>query len=150
MQRDEASSLAHQLINQHQLDGWKFEFDRAKRRAGCCMHSKKKITLSSYYVDRNDVSLVRDTILHEIAHALAYKVQGRSAGHGPLWKQICIRIGAKPERCYSNAVDMPQGQWKASCGGCARLFTKHRRPKAMKRWCGPCGPTKGNLVYGCG
>ena len=33
-----------------------------------------------------------DTILHEIAHAIA----GANAGHGPVWKAVAKRIGAAP------------------------------------------------------
>ena len=35
---------------------------------------------------------IRDTVLHEIAHAIA----GHEAGHGPLWKATARRIGATP------------------------------------------------------
>ena len=35
---------------------------------------------------------IRDTVLHEIAHAIA----GREAGHGLLWKVTARRIGATP------------------------------------------------------
>ena len=36
---------------------------------------------------------VKDTILHEIAHALAVA----RAGHGPAWKTVARRIGATPK-----------------------------------------------------
>ncbi len=44
---------------------------------------------------------VRDTVLHEIAHAIA----GPEAGHGPLWKATARRIGATPRAraCESEA-----------------------------------------------
>ena len=35
---------------------------------------------------------IQDTVLHEIAHALA----APEAGHGPLWKTVARRIGAAP------------------------------------------------------
>ena len=38
---------------------------------------------------------IRDTILHEIAHALAWTRHGERT-HGPRWKQICREIGAVP------------------------------------------------------
>lgn len=38
---------------------------------------------------------VTDTILHEIAHALA----GPAARHGPAWKSIARRLGATPKSC---------------------------------------------------
>ncbi len=38
---------------------------------------------------------IRDTILHEIAHALAWTRHGERT-HGARWKQICREIGAVP------------------------------------------------------
>jgi predicted SprT family Zn-dependent metalloprotease len=144
MNRSEAASLARTLMNQHGLGNWVFEWDGAKRRAGACHHTKHKITLSIHYAERNAIDLVKDTILHEIAHALA----GPGKGHGWEWKQICIRIGAKPVRCYSSDADMPEGKWKACCGGCTKLFTKHRQPKRNGwTYCVKCGPDKGKLSY---
>src|SRR5262249_31162680 len=86
---------------------------------------------------------IRDTLLHEIAHALA----GRDAGHGPLWKAMCRRAGAKPER-LSFEADMPAGRWQAKCGCCGVLHHKHRRPKRFVGWwCCQCGPERGGLAW---
>lgn len=79
---------------------------------------------------RNDREKVEDTIRHEIAHALCEPRQG----HGPQWKEMCKRTGAKPERCYDDEVDAPKGDWQAICGGCGTLHHKFRRPK-RDRWC---------------
>ena len=40
--------LADRLLNKHELfeKGWRFSFDRAKRRAGSCKFSKKEILFS--------------------------------------------------------------------------------------------------------
>lgn len=148
MDRIEARRLARTLMDKHGLGSfpneWAFEWDAAKRRAGACHHRKRKITLSLHYVDRNTVDLVQDTILHEIAHALA----GPGKGHGPEWKRICVRIGAKPQRCYSTSADMPEGKYKACCGGCQKVFTKHRIRKSLSyTYCIKCGPDKGRLNY---
>ncbi len=139
------ASYARQLMNQHGLGHWTFEYDRAKRRAGCCKHRRQTITLSYHFVCRNSDDEIKDTILHEIAHALA----GPKVGHGPAWKAICRRIGAKPVRCYDSAkVDMPKGRYKAVCGGCQKVFHRHRRPR-VGRWsyCLACGPERGRLAF---
>ena len=45
---------------------------------------------------------IRDTVLHEIAHAIA----GPEAGHGPLWKATARRIGATPRaKTYDGQSD---------------------------------------------
>lgn len=139
------AKTSRSYMTEHGLDDWIFRFDNAKRRAGCCQYSKKTITLSYEFVLRNNEIEIRDTILHEIAHALA----GPRAKHGPLWKEMCKRIGARPVRCYSNNVNMPQGKYKAVCGGCNKVFFRHRniRRKVSKVYCSACGPKRGILTY---
>lgn len=138
------ANLARLLMDKHGLKHWRFEFDRAKRRVGCCKHRIQTITLSYHYCTRgNSVVDIKDTILHEIAHALA----GPGAGHGPKWKAICRQIGARPVRCYGEQVNMPKGRYKATCGGCNKAFHRHRRPKGRGYYCRACGPSKGALVF---
>lgn len=138
-------TLARQLMNEHGLGHWVFSYDRAKRRAGRCSYRKQLITLSINFVIRNNDEEIKDTILHEIAHALA----GPGTGHGPKWKAVCRQIGAKPVRCYdSEKVDMPKGRYKAVCGGCQKAFHRHRRPKRSGfRYCTACGPERGLLTF---
>jgi predicted SprT family Zn-dependent metalloprotease len=145
----EARRLAEGLMAQYGLSGWVFAFDRARRRAGVCrfptLTRPGRIGLSLYFVERNDLEQVRDTILHEIAHALA----GPRAGHGPRWKAACSLIGAVPERCYrSGDVTMPGGKWRATCPGCGRQHHRHRRPPSLTGYhCKPCGRVNGQLVW---
>lgn len=139
----EAATIARQMMNQHGLYDWTFGWDRAKRRAGACHYHRKQITLSHHHVSMNQENEVRDTILHEIAHALA----GPGTGHGWQWRQVCRRIGAKPVRCYDSAtVAMPKGKWRAVCGGCNKAFHKHRRPKRQYS-CRGCGRERGRLDF---
>src|SRR5215210_5656070 len=95
----EASYLAGDLMRQHGLldAGWTFAFDHARRRFGKCDYTHRQITLSRTLALLNNLDEVRDTILHEIAHALC-----PDAGHGARWRATCRRIGAKPERCYKD------------------------------------------------
>src|SRR5690606_35453529 len=140
-----AQRLAGELMRAHGLQSWSFTFNRRRCAMGICNYTHKRIELSLPYVARNDEASVRDTILHEIAHALA----GRRAGHGPKWQAICRRLGATPERC-GEAV-MPEGRWRAVCPGCQRTFTRHRRPRrGASYWCRPCGREKGELQFALG
>src|SRR5687767_14955649 len=84
----EAAHLAKQLMRQHGLDalGWTFGFDHARRRFGRCDYTDKRITLSRALTFLNSVDEVRDTVLHEIAHALT-----PGAGHGARWRAMCAR-----------------------------------------------------------
>jgi len=104
----QAYNLARNLMNEHGLREWSFKFDRAKRRAGCCKHSRKTITLSPHYVERNDYEEVKDTILHEIAHALV----GHKHHHNWVWRAKAREIGAKPQRCtQANEINLPKGKY---------------------------------------
>lgn len=144
----EIARLARTLMNEHGLSHWTFEWDRAKRRAGCCKHSQRKITLSFHYVEHNGDKPydLRDTILHEIAHALA----GPGKGHGLQWKTICRRIGARPVRCYdSNRIKMPPGRWAAVCPSCHKYYRRHRRPRRGVCFCPRCGAEEGQLRFTC-
>lgn len=146
----DVTSTANLLLTKHGLtqQGWRFKFDHAKRRAGCCRYRRKMITLSRHYVAMNLATRpddVLDTILHEIAHALA----GPRAGHGPEWKAICVQIGARPERCYdSTTVEMPIGNLVATCAGCLKSWRRHRQLKQDRQiYCIACGPEKGLLTF---
>ena len=78
--------------------GYKFEWMNRKRTLGLCNYRQKQILLSEDYVYNNNVELIKDTILHELAHAFDWEVY-KKAGHGRTWKHICVQIGAKPQRC---------------------------------------------------
>jgi predicted SprT family Zn-dependent metalloprotease len=109
--------------------GWRFEFDNAAMRAGLCSFSRKVISLSADYVQRNDESFVRDTILHEIAHVMA----GPSAGHGNVWKLFARSIGARPERCASDETNTRTGRYVTTCPDCQGTLSMHRLGKIIKQ-----------------
>jgi predicted SprT family Zn-dependent metalloprotease len=120
--------IAYTLLAQHGLGDWKFEFDHARRRFGCCHISRKKITLSRPLTLLNEEPEVRDTILHEIAHAME-----PTDGHGPRWRAACVRVGAKPVRCYTDAVVRSPARRPAKlvmeCRVCGWALGRQRAPK---------------------
>lgn len=147
MNRSEAASLARRLMNEHGLGHVPFEFDRAKRRMGATHflgNKVLKITLSHHCVAVMDEDELRNTILHEIAHAIA----GRDAGHGATWRTVARQVGANPTRCGSIAAGAPVDHtWIAKCPQCGNVRAKfHRAPTAV-RSCSQCGKGKFNTRY---
>jgi predicted SprT family Zn-dependent metalloprotease len=142
MNLHEASRLARQLISDHGLTNWTFSFDHARRRFGRCDYTNRRITLSRSLTFLNDIDEVRDTILHEIAHALCPK-----DGHGARWREACRRIGAKPVRCYTdqNVVSPPRAaaRYRFGCPRCNWWVDRRRRSRRGYL----CKLCKGKVVF---
>lgn len=134
MDLDEALAMGRQLLDQHGLDEWDFRFDRAKRRAGLCRFDDRVISLSRYLTQLHDAEQVRDTVLHEIAHALA----GPEAGHGPTWQTKARQVGARPRRTLPAEVPLPEAPWQGHCPG-GHHHVRFRRP-ARPQSCSRCCP----------
>ncbi|MFH1007211.1 MAG: SprT-like domain-containing protein [Candidatus Latescibacterota bacterium] len=94
---DAVAAHARELMTQHGLLGWSFQFDHGRRRAGCCQYQTQVISLSSEYAKYDSDAGVEDTILHEIAHALA----GKEHHHDAIWRAQAIRIGCSGKRCHT-------------------------------------------------
>lgn len=92
--------LAVSLMEEHGLTwrGWTFEFDNASARGGVCRYRTKTISLSRKLVPMWSESEVRDTVLHEIAHALV----GPGNGHGPVWRRQARAIGCTGQRTHDS------------------------------------------------
>lgn len=145
MKLNEAQKLANQLMIEHGIvqNGWRFEFDRAKRRFGCCKYRTKKITLSMYMTELNSEEQVKNTILHEIAHALV----GFKNGHNFVWQRKAIEIGCDGNRCYNSLeVEKPKGNYSAQCNNCNTNFVRYRKPKKSQS-CGRCSGGRYNENY---
>lgn len=150
MNLETAKKEAISLMNKYGLldSGWQFEFDNAKRRFGCCKYRSKRITLSKYLVELNEFAEVKNTILHEIAHALV----GSRHGHDWVWKQKALEIGCDGNRCYSHKdVNRVKGNFVAICGTCGHEHYRFKKPKqGRKSSCGQCSSSfnpKYLLVY---
>lgn len=134
MDIETAAGLARELMARHGLEDWSFEFDRARARFGLCRHGRRAISLSRRLTHLNDELHVRDTILHEIAHAKA----GPRAAYGPKWRFTAEALGCRPRACYDHRLVMtPPGAWVGSCPGCGLSIRRHRRPR-RKIACSSC------------
>ena len=114
--------LANRLLKDHELDkkGWRFKFDRAKRRAGSCRFFEKEITLAKAYAEQEELKEIKNTILHEIAHALV----GPKHGHNEIWKQKALEIGCDAERCHCVVFSNPK--YKLTCCNSCFEVTRFR------------------------
>ena len=80
-----------------------FGFATTKRRLGVCKFRTKRIEIVEFHALNNLPEKVLDTLLHEIAHALAEP----ATRHGPFWKAVAVQPGATPLSCADILRDFP-------------------------------------------
>jgi SprT-like family len=130
-----AVALARRLLDEHGLDGWTVVLDRAKTRAGVCRPGRREIGLSADLTRLHSDDQVRETILHEIAHALV----GPSHGHDGVWRAAALRIGCSGERCAPADLPRVDGPWAGTCPA-GHVQRRHRRPTRVVS-CSRCAPS---------
>lgn len=131
------------IINHH-LNGWTWKWDKATRRYGCCHHRQKLITISKTLASMNPWEETKDTVLHEVAHAIV----GCRHGHDQTWKNACKMIGARPNQYYDSAkVAQPIPKYYAVCAYCGKVSYSQRMPRTRKYSCGRCSHGRFNPDY---
>jgi len=160
MDAHDAREMALELMERHGLirDGWRFAWSRARRQLGCVQITEKKnrstgkritiktLRLSRPHAETCDEPAVRDTVLHEIAHALV----GMEHGHDAVWKAKCVEIGARPERLAGEDASPGGHKYFIVCGVCEQVLGKRFRAMKAQRvrdaYCKHCGPgSRGKL-----
>lgn len=126
MQTSHALRLARELMNQHGLQHWSVGLDRAKTRAGATHFGRHRITLSGPLTRAHDEAFVRDTILHEIAHALV----GPRHGHDRVWKSMAREIGASDSRCFVSEAAKELAPFIGTCPA-GHEVRRHKRPTRL-------------------
>ena len=120
------------------LDGlWHFEFEECKSSLGRCHYMEEKITLSKWYAELNKEKEIEDTILHEIAHALAW-INDKCRGHGKIWKRWAKKVGANPQACSKSNLAHPQNHYKYAQECCGVIYKRHRISKRRSYYCPNC------------
>lgn len=113
---------AEELIHAHLDTSWTFAFDNAKRRAGACDYTRRRITVSRYLAARYDDETNRQTLLHEIAHALA----GPRTGHGAAWKRTARALGYTGGTTHHGETATELAPWVGVCPA-GHVAYRHRR-----------------------
>lgn len=132
MRLDEIEFLARDLIATH-LVGWQFAWDRAATRYGSCVYGTQTITLSRVLNPQRKASAVRNTILHEIAHAMTF-----GHGHDDVWRAQALALGCNGQR-GSDDLETPYNY----LGTCPNGHVSKRlrlTDKAKRASCGLCSP----------
>lgn len=143
MDLQELEAIANREIMKHGLHGWTFGLANTKRRLGACKHRTKRIEITEYYARHSPAEMVLDTLMHEIAHALA----GPIAGHGPVWKAVAARLGAQPRACQSSpAAAVPPGDWQATCASCSKTYHLYRQPRSLNGYRCKC-EQRSSLIF---
>ena len=72
--------------------------------AGSAQIRKHSITLNVRMLTKHRHMLLT-TFVHEIAHLLAAKFFG-DPGHGKGWKELMVKLGQRPERCFKGLPEI--------------------------------------------
>lgn len=126
MDLTDAVDLAEGLLVAHGLGDWQVRLDNARRRAGVCHFDRRTIGLSAPLTRLHSDEHVRDTILHEIAHALA----GPRHGHDAHWRRVARQIGCSGERCVPADAPTVETAWLGVCPA-GHSVGRHRRPERV-------------------
>lgn len=131
-----AESFVCEQLESWGLGDWAFRWDYARCRLGSCRYDRRQITLSKYFVGCNpdQHEQIRDTVLHEIAHALAWIHSGEK-GHGKEWKAWCLRVGALPRASVSSGqiASLPH-RYLLKHTDTGEIFGRYYRRPRFVRW----------------
>ena len=139
-----AKKLCIELMEKYGLttaSGWSFKWIRSQRAAGRCLCKRKgfqysggEIQLSDFITSVHSEDEVKNTILHEIAHALT-----PGHGHDYVWKMKAMSIGCSGDRCFEMTDELAEKKKEISkvigtCPKCRKNFFMTRMPK-RDQWC---------------
>ena len=127
--------IGERKVGQKFSISWNFRMRSAAGRA----------KLQTYEIEINpkliqiDEKEVWNTVLHELAHLVAWK-RNRHRGHGQPWRQACIDLGI-PLESVTHTLPLPSNKmrkkWQYKCGNCGATSERVRRAQ-KKIACAAC------------
>lgn len=136
----QALKIAYELLKEHGLIDWSVTLDQALTRAGQCRFTQREISLSKPLMADLPADQTRDTITHEIAHALV----GPAHGHDAVWVAAHRRLGGSGERCF--AYNDTASPWVGTCAH-GRETARYRAPKRLEGWRCRCSSGSSPVVW---
>ena len=145
MNAHQIQGLATALLTDYDLytKGWRFDWDNGKRRLGACHYSAKRITMSRHLVANCDDAEIRETLLHEIAHALT-----PGHHHDDVWRAKLISMGGTGARTHQ--VETIKGRYDLVCANCGVVGNRHQAQGTWKRNVGAPSPISYYTHRKCG
>jgi predicted SprT family Zn-dependent metalloprotease len=134
-----ALKIAQELLEDNGLSDWSVTISKAKSYLGKCMHDRKQIVLSEVWIGLTDETRWRNTILHEISHALA---PGHK--HDSVWKAVANKIGCDDHACFKPTLELKgeiakKYKYTISCAcGANKLGKDSLRRDWSKMRCSKC------------
>jgi predicted SprT family Zn-dependent metalloprotease len=120
------------LMKEHGLTGWTFKWaNKEVGRFGFCDCTTNTISLSRVMTQHEtDMGRIKNTVLHEIAHALDCQKRGYT-NHDSEWERIAKSIGCSGTKCgVATGLDKKKFvKWIAQCGHCGKEYFKYYKPK---------------------
>lgn len=131
----------NQLLEENGMHDWKIRFSKAYRRLGSCSYKTKTIRISYIYAAALTWDEIHDTILHEVAHAIA----GSAARHGIAWKRVAYRLGLENPASTTHTSAKIQRPWNGVCPN-GHTTSRVQVPRRVNS-CGKCGKGKFNKEF---
>ena len=131
--------------------GWTFRWNSQRSNAGMCKYNHKRIEVSAVIAEYVTPESTWNTVLHEVAHALA----GPHAGHGPKWLATCKELGGSGNVSTTLDGDIAErftrsSRWVGKCPNdlTHRTYRDRLTQKARRAACGECSPSwKAENIY---
>ena len=151
-----AQQETHALLNQAEL-----HFGRGMPQVEICFDLKGKaagsvrlirgsdplIRYNGQLLKENGETFLQQTIPHEVAHVVAYRLHGqRIRPHGPEWQQVMALFGAEASRCHqfdtrqSKSRQLRQFDYRCGCRSHQLSSIRHNRvTRGQVYLCRQCG-----------
>lgn len=136
---------ARETMDGYGLNEWDLQFDNAVRVLGVCVTATKTLVFSRRFIVTNTEGQMRDTILHEIAHALNFEQNGLLC-HGSEWRALALEMGCTATE-KAHGRPHPKAKYEATCTECGSHSARHRRTRDHDNMaCGPCYRQRGEVI----
>jgi SprT protein len=105
------------------------EYRQMGRKAGYAEYLRWNIALNSDFLYNGHLEdMIEQTLPHELAHLISYRVYGpvMGAGHGRAWKSVMFRLGLRVQRCHNYSLEGVKTRKvvrvPAKCPCCGQMF----------------------------
>lgn len=110
----------------------------------CCFRGDVPTAIRLADFLREEPERLRQTALHEYAHAAAALLSGKRHGHDALWKRLCLAVGCSPQRLAAPCAAAEKraaeyekrrfgaAEYQVRCRACGALSRYRRRGKVVR------------------